>query len=72
MKKDAPAKEGTASARSRLSMVGVALFDLAAGAVSMWAAVLLRYRFEETPPPDATSQGVRPPSSCPLGLQSRV
>ena len=33
-------------------MVAVALFDLAAGAFSMWAAVLLRYRFEPDGPPE--------------------
>ncbi|MHA6287943.1 SDR family NAD(P)-dependent oxidoreductase [Maricaulis sp. CAU 1757] len=43
---------GTGLSRSRLSMVGVALFDLAAGAVSMWAAVLLRYRFEPIDAPE--------------------
>ena len=33
-------------------MIAVALFDLAAGAISMWAAVRLRYRFEPTDPPE--------------------
>jgi len=41
-----------ATTRNQLSMVAVALFDLAAGAFSMWAAVLLRYRFEPIGPPD--------------------
>ena len=43
---------GLMAARNQISMVAVALFDLAAGAVSMWAAVLLRYRFEPIGPPD--------------------
>ncbi|MFT6542602.1 MAG: O-antigen biosynthesis protein WbqV, partial [Maricaulis maris] len=49
----APSKtRGVTSIRSQISMVAVALFDLAAGAISMWVAVLLRYRFEPIAPPD--------------------
>lgn len=47
-----PEAETAATKRNQLSMVAVALFDLAAGAASMWAAVHLRYRFEPTDPPD--------------------
>jgi O-antigen biosynthesis protein WbqV len=42
----------SAVTRNRLSMVAVALFDLAAGAFSMWAAVIVRYRFEPIDPPE--------------------
>ncbi|WP_300542606.1 SDR family NAD(P)-dependent oxidoreductase [Maricaulis sp.] len=52
MTKPRPGMKDTAAARNQLSMVAVALFDLAAGAFSMWAAVHLRYRFEPTDPPD--------------------
>jgi FlaA1/EpsC-like NDP-sugar epimerase len=41
------------SASSKLTMIWVALFDLGAGAASMWAAIHLRYMIEGTPPPDA-------------------
>ena len=34
------------------SMGWVALYDLAAGAASMWLAVQIRYYFHDTPPPD--------------------
>jgi len=34
-------------------MIFVALFDLGAGAASMWAAIQLRYIFEGSPPPDS-------------------
>lgn len=34
-------------------MFWVALFDLGAGAASMWAAIHLRYMVERTPPPDS-------------------
>ena len=46
------AAEEAATKRNQLSMVAVALFDLAAGAFSMWAAVHLRYQFEPIAPPD--------------------
>ncbi|WP_417492126.1 SDR family NAD(P)-dependent oxidoreductase [Maricaulis sp.] len=36
-----------------MTMIWVALFDLCAGAASMWAAIHLRYVFEGTPPPDS-------------------
>ncbi|WP_417469353.1 SDR family NAD(P)-dependent oxidoreductase [Maricaulis sp.] len=36
-----------------MTMIWVALFDLCAGAASMWAAIHLRYFFEGTPPPDS-------------------
>lgn len=52
MSKPPSRARGATSIRSQMSMVAVALFDLAAGAVAMWAAVLLRYRFEPTAPPD--------------------
>lgn len=51
MSEKPPVRGESTSARSRLSMVGVALFDLTAGAVSMWIAIHLRYQFEEIPPP---------------------
>ena len=52
MTRPTPETRQTATHRNQLSMVGVALFDLCAGAFSMWAAVLLRYRFEPIAPPD--------------------
>ncbi len=34
------------------SIIAVALFDMASGAVSLWAAIYVRYEFEPTDPPE--------------------
>ncbi|WP_417476503.1 SDR family NAD(P)-dependent oxidoreductase [Maricaulis sp.] len=47
---DAPMPVSTGS---KMTMIWVALFDLGAGAASMWAAIHIRYLFEGHPPPDS-------------------
>lgn len=47
-----PTRASDTPDKGNLSKLMVALFDLAAGAASMWAAVIVRYRFEPTPPPE--------------------
>lgn len=43
----------TAARRNGLwSIIAVALFDMASGAVSLWAAIYVRYEFEPTDPPE--------------------